>query len=122
MRGRRVDERDYFSAAVRRNRNGLGRDSRLRSVHSRETGSSPGGGYQMGTRNPLKLRDRKSNGIGSPVWTRFELYWPKTAFVRTHNGPVVQSVICRIRVAVQAGCSGGMRLELGVFRTWRRGS
>jgi hypothetical protein len=35
---------------------------------------------------------------------------------------VVQSVICRIMVAVQAGCSGGMRLELGVFRTWRRGS
>ena len=24
-------------------------------------------------------------------------------------------------VAVQAGCSGGMRLEPGVFRTWRRG-
>lgn len=25
--------------------------------------------------------------IGSPHWTRFELYWPKTAFVRTHESP-----------------------------------
>src|ERR1035438_9309285 len=25
--------------------------------------------------------------VWRPAWTRFELYWPKTAIVRTHNGP-----------------------------------
>ena len=36
---------------------------------------------------PVKYRTETSISDGSPVWTRFELYWPKTAFTRTHNGP-----------------------------------